>query len=129
MTDQELITIATEAKNQAYAPYSKFHVGAAILGKSGKVYPGCNVENASYGLTNCAERVAIGVAISSGEKEFEAIAISVKGGGSPCGACRQVLNEFAPNLRVIMADEDGQLVREMTLNQLLPEAFGPKSLS
>ncbi|MDB4568396.1 cytidine deaminase [Akkermansiaceae bacterium] len=129
MTDQELITIATEAKNQAYAPYSKFHVGAAILGKSGKVYPGCNVENASYGLTNCAERVAIGVAISSGEKEFEAIAISVKGGGSPCGACRQVLNEFSPNLRVIMADEDGQLVREMTLNQLLPEAFGPKSLS
>ena len=129
MTDQELITIATEAKNQAYAPYSKFHVGAALLGKSGKVYPGCNVENASYGLTNCAERVAIGVAISSGEKEFEAIAISVKGGGSPCGACRQVLNEFAPNLRVIMADEDGQLVREMTLNQLLPEAFGPKSLS
>ena len=129
MTDQELITIATEAKNQAYAPYSKFHVGAAILGKSGKVYPGCNVENASYGLTNCAERVAIGVAISSGEKEFEAIAISVKGGGSPCGACRQVLNEFAPNLRVIMADEDGQLVREVTLNQLLPEAFGPKSLS
>ncbi|MDA7917147.1 cytidine deaminase [Akkermansiaceae bacterium] len=129
MTDQELITIATEAKNQAYAPYSKFHVGAAILGKSGKVYPGCNVENASYGLTNCAERVAIGVAISSGEKEFEAIAISVKGGGSPCGACRQVLNEFAPNLRVIMADEDGQLVREVTLNQLLPEAFGPTSLS
>lgn len=128
MTDQELIAAATEAKNQAYAPYSKFHVGAALLGKSGKVYPGCNVENASYGLTNCAERVAIGSAVSSGETEFVAIAISVKGGGSPCGACRQVLNEFAPTLRVLMADENGQLVREMTLDELLPEAFGPKSL-
>ena len=129
MNDSDLIAIATQAKDQAYAPYSKFHVGAALLGTSGKVYPGCNVENASYGLTNCAERVAIGSAVSAGEKEFTAIAISVKGGGSPCGACRQVLNEFAPNLRVLMADEHGQLVRETTLDHLLPEAFGPKSLS
>ncbi|MGC6426872.1 MAG: cytidine deaminase [Akkermansiaceae bacterium] len=128
MTDQKLIKLAHEAARQAHAPYSGFHVGAALLGKSGKVFVGCNVENASYGLTNCAERVAIGSAISAGEREFEVIAISVKGGGSPCGACRQVLNEFAPTLRVLMADENGTLVREMTLDQLLPESFGPESL-
>jgi len=128
MTDQELIDLAKGASEQAYAPYSKFHVGAALLGKSGKVYPGCNVENASYGLTNCAERVAIGTAVSCGEREFSAIAISVRGGGSPCGACRQVLNEFAPKLRVLLSDEHGRLVREMTLDQLLPEAFGPSDL-
>lgn len=128
MNDQELIKMAHGARRQAYAPYSEFPVGAALLGKSGKVFVGCNVENASYGLTICAERVAVGVAVTCGEREFEAIAISVKGGGSPCGACRQVLNEFSPNLRVLMADEDGELVREMTLDQLLPEAFGPHSL-
>ena len=128
MTDQELLKIAAQAKERAYAPYSKFLVGAALLGKSGTVYEGCNVENASYGLTNCAERVAIGVAISSGEREFEAIAISAKGGGSPCGACRQVLNEFTPKMRVLMGDEEGNLVRERSLDQLLPESFGPDSL-
>ena len=129
MTDQELIAKATEARKSAYAPYSKFLVGAAILGKSGQVYPGCNVENASYGLTNCAERVAIANAVSQGESEFDLIAISVKGGGSPCGACRQVINEFCPaSLRVLMADENGQLVKEMTLGELLPESFGPQSL-
>ena len=128
MTDQELLKIAAQAKERAYAPYSKFLVGAALLGKSGTVYEGCNVENASYGLTNCAERVAIGVAISSGEREFEAIAISVKGGGSPCGACRQVLNEFTSKMRVLMGDEEGNLVRERSLDQLLPESFGPDSL-
>lgn len=128
MTDQELIEMAHGARRQAYAPYSEFAVGAALLGKSGKVFVGCNVENASYGLTICAERVAVGVAMTCAEREFEAIAISVKGGGSPCGACRQVLNEFSPNLRVLMADENGKLVREMLLDQLLPEAFGPHSL-
>lgn len=128
MTDQELIEQAYRAMHQAYAPYSQFQVGAAILGKSGQVFLGCNVENASYGLTNCAERVALGAAVTAGEREFEAIAISVKGGGSPCGACRQVLNEFAPALRVLMADENGELVRERSLRDLLPESFGPNSL-
>ena len=129
MTDQEFIEVATLARKSAYAPYSNFFVGAALLGKSGKVYSGCNVENASYGLTNCAERVAIANAVSQGETEFELIAVSVKGGGSPCGACRQVINEFCPpTLRVLMADENGQLVKEMTLGELLPESFGPNSL-
>lgn len=128
MTNQELIEQAYRAMRQAYAPYSQFQVGAAILGKSGQVFLGCNVENASYGLTNCAERVALGAAVTAGEREFEAIAISVKGGGSPCGACRQVLNEFAPALRVLMADENGELVRERSLRDLLPESFGPNSL-
>lgn len=128
MTDQELLEKAHSARRHAYAPYSEFSVGAALLGKSGKVFVGCNVENASYGLTICAERVAIGVAITCAEREFEALAISVKGGGSPCGACRQVLHEFSPKMRVLMGDEHGTLVREMTLDELLPEAFGPHSL-
>lgn len=127
MDDQELIEMAHAAAGRAYAPYSKFHVGAALLGQSGKVFTGCNVENASYGLTMCAERVALGLAVTCGEREFEAIAISVKGGGSPCGACRQVLSEFSPTLRVIMTDENGESVREMSLGELLPERFGPKS--
>lgn len=128
MTDQELLEKAHGARRQAYAPYSDFAVGAALLGKSGKVFVGCNVENASYGLTICAERVAIGVAMTCAERDFEALAISVKGGGSPCGACRQVLHEFSPKMRVLMGDETGKLIREMTLDELLPEAFGPHSL-
>ncbi|YCM44202.1 cytidine deaminase [Verrucomicrobiaceae bacterium 227] len=128
MTDQELILQALEARRNCYAPYSKFPVAAALLGSSGKVYRGVNVENASYGLTICAERVAIGSAVSQGEQSFAKIAIVVKGGGSPCGACRQVLNEFAPDLQVLMADEAGQLIREARLSELLPEAFGPHSL-
>jgi len=129
MNDQGLIDQAVEARKSAYAPYSRFFVGAAILGKSGKVYRGCNVENASYGLTNCAERVAIANAVSQGESEFEKLAISVKGGGSPCGACRQVINEFcSPGMLVLMADENGVLAKEISLGELLPESFGPQSL-
>lgn len=103
-------------------------MAAALLGVSGRVYRGVNVENASYGLTICAERVAIGSAVAAGEKAFQKIAIVVKGGGSPCGACRQVMNEFAPGLRVLMADETGALIREASLSDLLPEAFDPHSL-
>ena len=128
MTDQELISHALEVRKNCYAPYSKFPVAAALLGASGTVYQGVNVENASYGLTICAERVAIGAAVAAGEQKFEKIAVVVKGGGSPCGACRQVLNEFAPNLLVLMADESGLLVRQARLPDLLPEAFGPHSL-
>ncbi|MFT6178881.1 MAG: cytidine deaminase [Paracoccaceae bacterium] len=128
MTDEVLITKALEMRGNSYSPYSNFAVSAALLTESGKVFTGVNVENASYGLTICAERVAIATAVAAGEKEFQTIAVVVKGGGSPCGACRQVLNEFAPNLRVLMADEDGKLVRTSTLGELLPEAFGPQSL-
>lgn len=128
MTDQELINAAMSARERSYSPYSKFPVGAALLTKRGKLFCGTNVENASYGLTICAERVAIGTAVAAGEQEFSAIAVVVKGGGSPCGACRQVLYEFAPDLRVLMADENGRLVRECRLDELLPDAFGPKSL-
>jgi len=128
MNDEILLRAAVGARDCAYAPYSEFSVGAALLGKSGKIYTGANVENASYGLTMCAERVAIGHAVASGERDFTAIAISLKGGGSPCGACRQVLREFSQEMRVLMADETGNLVREMTLQELLPESFGPESL-
>lgn len=128
MKDQELINMALEARARSYCPYSEFPVSAALLAVSGKVFVGVNVENASYGLTICAERVAVGNAVASGEREFNAIAIVVKNGGSPCGACRQVLNEFSPSLRVLMADENGKLVRETTLGKLLPDAFGPQSL-
>jgi cytidine deaminase len=128
MTDEVLITKALEMRGNSYSPYSNFAVSAALLTESGKVFTGVNVENASYGLTICAERVAIATAVAAGEKEFQTIAVVVTGGGSPCGACRQVLNEFAPNLRVLMADEDGKLVRTSTLGELLPEAFGPQSL-
>ncbi|MGE9266453.1 MAG: cytidine deaminase [Verrucomicrobiales bacterium] len=128
MTDRELMAMAAGAARQAYAPYSEFRVGAALLGKSGKVFVGCNVENASYGLTMCAERVALGQAVTGGEREFVAVAISLKNGGSPCGACRQVLYEFSPAMRVLMADEAGDLVKEAVLADLLPEGFGPASL-
>ena len=128
MTDLELISQAMEARAHCYAPYSRFPVAAALLGVSGRIYRGVNVENASYGLTICAERVAIASAVAAGENDFQKIAIVVKGGGSPCGACRQVMNEFSPGLRVLMADETGVLIREACLSDLLPEAFGPHSL-
>ena len=128
MTDKELVRFAAEARRHAYAPYSHYRVGAALLAASGEVFTGCNVENASFGLTNCAERTALFKAVSEGHKEFEKIAISLENAGTPCGACRQVLNEFAPELVVLLGDETGKLVAETTLGQLLPSAFGPKNL-
>ncbi len=128
MTDEELIQKALEVRRNSYSPYSKFAVSAALLSQSGKVFTGVNVENASYGLTICAERVAIGTAVAAGEMEFERMAIVVKGGGSPCGACRQVINEFSPRLPILMADENGKLVKKAFLSELLPDAFGPQSL-
>ncbi len=125
--DQVLIKLATAAREKAYAPYSRFRVGAALLAKSGKVYTGCNVENASYGLTVCAERVALFRAVAEGEREFEAIAIVTEKGVSPCGACRQVLREFGRGLRVIVADTRGNR-REYTLAELLPDDFKPEDL-
>jgi len=122
ISDQDLLVAARQARQKAYAPYSNFNVGAALRTRSGLVFSGCNVENASYGLTICAERVAVTKAISEGERDFEAIAIVSQGGVAPCGACRQVLAEFNPQLRVLLADLEGNN-RELGLSDLLPEAF------
>lgn len=128
MSDELLIDAAMAARANCYCPYSSFPVSAALLAESGKIYTGVNVENASYGLTICAERVAVGSAIAAGERKFEKLVVVVRGGGSPCGACRQVLNEFAPELPVLMVDELGRISSETTLAELLPRAFGPQSL-
>ncbi len=127
MNPPELIAQAVEARKRAYTPYSHYKVGAALLGKSGKVYLGCNVENASYGHTVCAERTAVLKAVSEGEREFEAIAVVTRNGGSPCGACRQVMAEFAPELTIYIADKNGEY-RTTTLSDLLPDMFTPKHL-
>jgi len=127
MTPEDLIDLAKQARKKAYTPYSHYKVGAALLGKSGKVYTGCNVENASYGHTVCAERTAVLKAVSEGEREFEAIAVVTKNGGSPCGACRQVLSEFAPKLTIYIADKNGEY-RTTTMQKLLPDSFTPAHL-
>ena len=130
MTDLELIALAQQAREQAYASYSGFPVGAALLGRSGKVFTGCNVENAAYPLTTCAERTAVTKAVSEGEREFEAIAVVTATGATPCGACRQILREFAGpegKLRVIIADLDGNQ-RTFTIEELLPHGFTPAQL-
>jgi cytidine deaminase len=124
----QLVTAAVNARLNAYAPYSKFRVGAAVLADSGKVFAACNVENASYGLTICAERNAIFKAVSEGETRLTALVLCLEGGGSPCGACRQVIHEFGPDIPILACDPDGQLVSETTVDRLLPEAFGPDSL-
>jgi cytidine deaminase len=127
MNDQELVALAQAARGKAYAPYSHYDVGAALLTASGQVFTGCNVENAAYPMTICAERTAIVKAVSEGQREFIAIAIATRDGGSPCGACRQVMSEFAPHLRVLLADDAGH-IRRFVLDRLLPESFGPESL-
>lgn len=123
-----LITHALAARRLAYAPYSNYQVGAALLLKSGKIVRGCNVENASYGLTICAERSAVVSAVSAGYREFVAIAVATRDGGSPCGACRQVLSEFGPNLIVIMCDESGGRTIS-SIAELLPLGFASSSLT
>ncbi len=127
MKPTELIDLARKARQNAYVPYSHYKVGAALLGKSGKVYTGCNVENASYGHTVCAERTAVLKAVSEGETEFEAIAVVTRNGGSPCGACRQVLSEFAPELTIYIADKNGEY-RTTNMKKLLPDSFTPAHL-
>lgn len=122
----ELVKSALAARQRAYAPYSRFEVGAALLTASGKTYTGCNVENASYGLTICAERTAVSSAIAAGETRFTAIAIASPGGVSPCGACRQILAEFCKNLLVILVNADDPTeVSQTDLEKLLPDRFGP----
>ena len=127
--DHQLLALAREAMVQSYSPYSRFKVGACLLSTDGRLFQGCNVENASFGLTNCAERTAVFKAVSEGVKEFVAIAIAAERSAPwPCGACRQVLNEFAPGIRVLVTWGDGQ-VAQSTLDALLPHGFGPKDLS
>ena len=125
---QALIREAFAAQKFAYVPYSRFHVGAALRGKNGQVFRGCNIENASYTPTNCAERTAMFKAVSEGAREFTAIAIASRDAAPwPCGACRQVLNEFAPNIRVLVTWQGG--TESATLPELLPHGFGPQQLT
>ncbi len=122
-TAKELLAVAAEMRERAHAPYSGFRVGAALLTADGSVFPGCNVENSSYSLTCCAERAAVFTAVAAGHRAFAAIAIDAGGKAvPPCGACRQVLSEFAPDLPIILSDEHGQ-PRFLTLTNLLPEPF------
>lgn len=124
-TEAELIEAARAASERAYAPYSKFRVGAALLTSDGRFISGCNVENGSYGLTICAERVALGRAVAEGAREFQAIAIYTPTSSPtpPCGACRQVLSEFAPRLEVVSACDGADRLRAR-LDELLPARFG-----
>lgn len=127
MQDSELVALATAARERAYTPYSHYAVGAALLTSSGRVYTGCNVENASYGLTICAERTAAVKAVSEGDRQFVAIAVVTENGGTPCGACRQVLAEFGLQMRVLVADKDGHY-RAYLLSELLPDSFDSSKL-
>ena len=123
-TDKNLIAEAKRAREAAYAPYSKFAVGAAVLGASGKIYGGCNVENVSFSLTECAGRVAIYKAVSAGENDILAIAVAADAPEpiTPCGACRQVIAEFnIPHVITVNLEDE---IKEMTLEELIPDAFG-----
>ena len=125
---EELVARAMQAREHAYAPYSDYKVGAAVLAKSGQVYDGSNVENAVYPLSTCAERVAIVKAVSEGEREFVALAVATKNGGSPCGSCRQILREFGKETVVLVADAMGSY-RETSVAELLPDSFSATNLN
>lgn len=126
---RQLVEAATHARRWAYVPYSNYRVGAALLTDSGKIYDGVNIENAAYPTTICAERVAVFKAVSEGELRFSAIAVVTSNGGTPCGSCRQVLAEFGVDTVVIIADENGNIMQETTVSQLLPGAFLPSDLA
>jgi cytidine deaminase len=125
---KQLITAAQKARPHAYAPYSNYTVGAALLTADSQVFTGVNVENSAYSLTICAERNAVSTAISQGKQDFLAIALVTNDGGSPCGACRQVLSEFGSNIQVIIADEQGVIQQQLTVGELLPNGFGPNNV-
>ena len=129
MTDEKLVALAKKAMKHAYAPYSQFQVGAALLAKDGRVFTGCNVENASYGATNCAERTAVFKAVSEGCREFEAIAIVASSGDHipPCGICRQVLAEFMPEGKVILDSDEKGMVTYL-VRELIPLGFTAKDI-
>ncbi len=129
VTDDDLVQTARDAMENAYAPYSRFRVGAALVTRGGQIFTGVNVENASYGLTVCAERVAVFKAVSEGRRDITRMAIVSSSGEHtyPCGACRQVLNEFGKEIRVVVADGAGNVVN-IPLSDLLPHSFGRESL-
>jgi len=123
-----LIKRAVDAWHRAYAPYSNYAVGAAVLMETGEIYDGANVENAVYPLTMCAERVAIFKAVSAGKKDFKAIAVVTRNGGTPCGSCRQVMAEFGLDTLILIAKSSGELLNTFTVRSLLPESFGEADL-
>ena len=125
---KKLITSALEARKWAYAPYSNYQVGAAALTSLGRFFTGANVESAAYPTSMCAERVAIFKAVTDGEREFVALAVVTSNGGTPCGACRQVMAEFGLDTVVLIADTEGNLKQEAKVSELLPGAFGPGDL-
>lgn len=127
--ETELAARAAHVRQWAYAPYSNYLVGAALLTASGKIYDGVNVENAAYPDTICAERTAAVKAVSEGERDFVALAVASANGGSPCGSCRQVLSEFGLDAQVFIVDADGMILQRTTVQALLPDAFGPGQLS
>lgn len=127
MTPEQLVAEALRARERAYAPYSGYRVGAAVLTEGGHVVHGCNVENAAYPATICAERVALTAAVAAGHTSFVALAVVTRDGGSPCGVCRQVMFELGPEMAVHVADENGQY-RTTSARELLPDAFSPSSL-
>ncbi len=124
-----LVQAACEARKWAYAPYSNYHVGAALLTASGRIYDGVNIENAAYPSGICAERVAIFKAVSQGERKFSALVVVTANGGTPCGACRQVMAEFGLDTEVLIANEKGDILQQTDVAGLLPHAFIPESLA
>jgi len=128
VSDRQLVDLALEGSQNAYIPYSDYRVGAALLTASGEVFTGCNIENAGYSPTICAERTAMVKAVSEGHLQFAAIAVVSRGAGSPCGVCRQFMYEFSPAMKVILADLNGQVQLVTTLAELLPHGFGPANL-
>lgn len=135
MTDKDLIALAKEAARNAYVPYSHYTVGAALLAKDGKVYTGCNIENAAYGPTNCAERTAFFKAVSEGERDFEAIAVvggkelDFKDYFTPCGVCRQVMMEFCEKDFRVLIGKNGEEYLDLTLGEILPYGFSPMDVN
>jgi cytidine deaminase len=127
LTPTELVAQALTARQQAYAPYSHYFVGAAVLADDGTVIVGCNVENAAYPATICAERVALTAAIAQGKRRLTAIAVATRDGGAPCGICRQVMAELGPEMNVYISDEAGNF-RTTTVRDLLPDSFRETSL-
>ena len=126
---QELGRLAAEMRSRSHIPYSHYAVGAALLAKDGRIFTGCNIENAAYPVTICAERTAIFKAVSEGARDFEAIAVATEDGqGYPCGSCRQVMAEFALDMDVMLADAAGNITVETSVSDLLPGAFTPKNL-
>ena len=126
---EELIQEALAVRKRAYAPYSGYQVGAAVLTEDGGVYRGANVENAAFPVSMCAERVAIFQAVSDGQRNFQLIVVATANGGSPCGACRQVMSEFGLDTRVITIDESGEIHLQTSVGALLPHSFGPDELA